>query len=230
MDSLRCQDPPRPLLAEQELHLHRGRAGHRGGEADPRRPGVEDVPGGCARGALRQPHGDARARPPAHVHRQPDGGVPLAPRRALGGQGRSVDEEVPGPPRALQARDALPLQLPRHVHALGDRAKGHRRERAGLPAPPALRPAGLREPHRGGQPRGNLGRRLGFAGAHGGDRALRAALSPTRDVEGAAARARGLGRRSDGPSATGTRVTAISSGARATIPIGETVRSASTAS
>ena len=63
VDALREERPARPVLAQQELHLDRRRPRDRRGQADARRHRARRVPGGRARGAERQPEGDARARP-----------------------------------------------------------------------------------------------------------------------------------------------------------------------
>ena len=108
-----------PVLAEQELHLDGRRAGGRRGEAEHRRPGAEVLPRRRPGRAERQPEGDAAERPAPHVHRPPDRAAPPAD--------RAVGQDVPRPPRPVQAGHALPLQHVGHVHALGRRPEGDRR-------------------------------------------------------------------------------------------------------
>src|SRR5262245_57081871 len=108
-----------------------------------------------------------------------------------------MDEEVFRAPGPVQAGHALPLQFARHIHALGDGAESDWYDRTGLPAPEALRSAGFPESKLGGQPTGDIGRRLWIFCAHGRNRTLRTIVSSERPMAGTTTRPCRLGRASD---------------------------------
>ena len=128
----------RALLAEQELHLHRGGDGDRGGEAQRRRRGAEVLPGRGAGAAVGQSPRDARARPAAHEHGTRHGAAAVRPGGLVDAE-RDVGEAVLRASGDVQAGHALPVQQPGDVHAVGDRAEGHRANGARLSAAAAVR-------------------------------------------------------------------------------------------
>ena len=182
----RRRSSPLPVLAEQELHLHGRRAGHRGGETQPGRRGAEVLSRRCPGRAERQPEGDARQRPAPHVHG--------AAERAAAHAGSALDQDLPGAARPVQARHPFPLQHLGDVHALGHRPEGDGHDRSRLPPAAPVRAAGHRTPDLGNQPARHLGRRFRLEHPHRGHRPLRPALLAEGQVAGEATRSRGVGR------------------------------------
>ncbi len=89
-------------------------------------------------------------------------------------------EGVSGASRFAQAGDVLLLQHAGELHAVGDRAEGHRAAGRRVPAPTALRSARDRESHLGREQARRLARRVRLERSHRRHRAIRTALSAER--------------------------------------------------
>ena len=68
VDAVQCRVASLLVLAEQELHIHGRRAGHRGGQTQPGRRGAEVLSRRRPGRAEQQPEVDARQRSAPHVH------------------------------------------------------------------------------------------------------------------------------------------------------------------
>ena len=106
----------------------------------------------------------------------------------------SVVKAVSGASRFAQTGDVLLLQHAGKLHAVGDRAEGHRAAGCRVPAPTPLRSARDREPDLGREQAGRLARWVRLERSHRRHRAVRAALPAKRDVAGQATPSRRLGR------------------------------------
>ena len=116
--------------------------------------------------------GDARSGPADDVDRPSRGGHPRLP-VCLERQPR---EAIHGSDRFAQARNVFRLQHAGELHALGNRAEGHGPDGARLSETEDFRAARHREPHLGFEQAGDLDGRLRAQRAHGGHRAIRAAV------------------------------------------------------
>src|ERR1017187_6896564 len=133
--ALRGRRAARTLLAQQELHVDRGRPGTVRRQAEPRRSRAQVLPGGGSRQPEQEPELDEGPRPAEDVHGPARRGPPGVPFPV----GEEPREDLPGDPGPGQARHAFCLQYGRHVHAVGDRPEGHGPDRALLPRAAPLR-------------------------------------------------------------------------------------------
>ena len=144
----------RPVLAEQELHLDRRRAGDRRGKAEPRRSGAEVLP---RRRAGRAFATISRRCASATCSRMTSG---PRDRAANARPTRPWVKTFLAQPVPFKPGTHFLYNTPGTLHALRDRQEGDRPDGARLPQAAALRAARHREPDVGRQPAGQLARRL----------------------------------------------------------------------